>query len=82
MQGADDGPVAEAGGDGGGEEGALVPTVFPPRRPKTYKLKKGQVCAFNSSGLVGGCQLFSRFRHSLLLGVCFFVYGELSTAVA
>lgn len=42
---ADDGPEAEAGGDGGGEEGTLVPTVFPPRRPKTYKLKKGQVCA-------------------------------------
>lgn len=47
MQAEDGGPAVEAGGEGGGggeEEGALVPTVFPPRRPKTYKLKKGQVC--------------------------------------
>eukprot|EP00903_Cladosiphon_okamuranus_P018597 g17119.t1 len=50
---ADDGPAAEAGGDSGdGEEGALVPTVFPPRRPKTYELKKGQVGVrfINTSG--------------------------------
>eukprot|EP00752_Nemacystus_decipiens_P014552 g12961.t1 len=49
---ADGEPAGEAGVDGGGEEGALIPTVFPPRRPKTYKLKKGQVGVrfINTSG--------------------------------
>lgn len=43
MQAADGGPEAGADADDGGEQDVLVPTVFPPRRPKTYKLKKGQV---------------------------------------
>lgn len=59
MQSSDGGgPEAEAGGDGGGggEGGALIPTVFPPRRPKTYKLKKGQVraCVQQEQGFRGG----------------------------
>lgn len=38
---ADDGPAPESSGDG--DSGVLTPTVFPPRRPKDYTLKKGQV---------------------------------------
>ncbi|CAN0014905.1 unnamed protein product [Scytosiphon promiscuus] len=50
MQAADAGPEAESGGDGDG--GVLTPTVFPPRRPKDYTLKKGQVGVrfINTSG--------------------------------
>lgn len=39
MQQDADGELEPESEDGG----ALAQTVFPPRRPKTYELKKGQV---------------------------------------
>ena len=48
KEGEGKGTLGEAAG---AEIARLTPTVFPPRRPKTYNLKKGQVGVGRGEGL-------------------------------